>query len=122
MGARKNPVTASLVFLCPALRLAAGYWFRSLLGVPLFIVAALIAASLKTANVWQKFVVLRLERQGLGPFLKGHRDCRSSICAIAHTGPKRSWVCGGVQTGRPPTSTTDGLHRQEYAMGIAKTT
>ena len=38
----------------------AGYRSYPYLGVPLFVLAALVAASLKMANVWQKFVILRM--------------------------------------------------------------
>ncbi len=68
-----NPITAFLVFVCVAAGLAVGYLVNPLLGLPFFLAAALIAASLKMANVWQKFVVLRMGKlqsvKGAGMFL-----------------------------------------------------
>jgi regulator of protease activity HflC (stomatin/prohibitin superfamily) len=54
-----NPITLFLTVLF----LAAGIWLGLVsgpsLGVPLVIIALVIAASLKMANTWEKFVVLR---------------------------------------------------------------
>lgn len=73
MKATMNPVTAFLVFVFLATGLAIGYLVNPLLGLPFFIAAALVSASLKMANVWQKFVVLRMGRlqsvKGAGMFL-----------------------------------------------------
>ena len=55
-----NPVTSFLVFAFAIAGLAAGYFVNPYVAVALFAVAAVIAASLKMANVWQKFVILRL--------------------------------------------------------------
>jgi regulator of protease activity HflC (stomatin/prohibitin superfamily) len=56
-----NPVTSFLVFVLVAAGLAAGYVEHQLyLGIALIAAAALVAASLKMANVWQKFVILRM--------------------------------------------------------------
>jgi regulator of protease activity HflC (stomatin/prohibitin superfamily) len=55
-----NPVTSFLVFACLAAGLAAGYLVSPYLAFPLLAAAALIAMSLKMANVWQKFVILRM--------------------------------------------------------------
>jgi len=67
-----NPVTAFLVFVLMIGAFAAGYRGSIYLGVALFAVAALIAASLKMANVWQKFVILRMGKlqsvKGAGMF------------------------------------------------------
>ncbi|MEP6740643.1 MAG: slipin family protein [Caldimonas sp.] len=68
-----NPVTSFLVFVCVAAGLAMGYLVNPLLGLPFFLAAALISASLKMANVWQKFVVLRMGKlqsvKGAGMFV-----------------------------------------------------
>ncbi len=55
-----NPVTSFLVFAFLVAGLAAGYLVNPYLGFALLCVAALIAMSLKMANVWQKFVILRM--------------------------------------------------------------
>ncbi len=67
-----NPVTAFLVFVCIVAGLAAGHWANLYLASVFFVVAAIIAASLKMANVWQKFVILRMGKlqsvKGAGMF------------------------------------------------------
>jgi regulator of protease activity HflC (stomatin/prohibitin superfamily) len=55
-----NPVTSFLVFVLALGGLAAGYRGYPYVGVPLLALAVLVAASLKMANVWQKFVILRM--------------------------------------------------------------
>jgi regulator of protease activity HflC (stomatin/prohibitin superfamily) len=55
-----NPVTSFLVFACMVAGFAVGYFVHPYLGVACFVVAAGIAMSLKMANVWQKFVILRM--------------------------------------------------------------
>jgi regulator of protease activity HflC (stomatin/prohibitin superfamily) len=55
-----NPVTSFLVFAFVAAGFAAGYFVNLYVAVALFACAVLIASSLKMANVWQKFVILRL--------------------------------------------------------------
>jgi regulator of protease activity HflC (stomatin/prohibitin superfamily) len=50
------------VFAFVAAALAAGYLAHAYVAIALFAVAILIASSLKMANVWQKFVILRLGR------------------------------------------------------------
>jgi regulator of protease activity HflC (stomatin/prohibitin superfamily) len=55
-----NAVTAFLVFIFGAAALGAGYFVSVILGVGLFVVAILIAMSVKMANVWEKFVILRM--------------------------------------------------------------
>ena len=55
-----NPVTSFLVFACMVAGLAIGYFGHPYLGFACFAVAAVIAMSLKMANVWQKFVILRM--------------------------------------------------------------
>lgn len=55
-----NPVTSFLVFAFLVGGMVCAYWFDPFLAIPFFVVAAVIAASLKMANVWQKFVILRM--------------------------------------------------------------
>jgi regulator of protease activity HflC (stomatin/prohibitin superfamily) len=55
-----NSVTAFLVLAFLAAGLAAGYFVNPYLGFAFFASAAVIAMSLKMANVWQKFVILRM--------------------------------------------------------------
>jgi regulator of protease activity HflC (stomatin/prohibitin superfamily) len=55
-----NPITSFLVTACILSGLALGNWVNPYAGVALFVVAVIIALSLKMANVWQKFVILRM--------------------------------------------------------------
>jgi regulator of protease activity HflC (stomatin/prohibitin superfamily) len=55
-----NPITSFLVFVCLAAALAVGYYVDLYAAFVLLAMAALVSASLKMANVWQKFVILRL--------------------------------------------------------------
>jgi len=55
-----NPITTFLAFVFVAGGMAAGYLINPILGFPFFVVAAIIAASLKMANAWEKFVILRM--------------------------------------------------------------
>ena len=55
-----NPLTSFLVFVFIAAALAAGYFVNLYVAIAFFAVAVLIASSLKMANVWQKFVILRI--------------------------------------------------------------
>jgi hypothetical protein len=55
-----NPVTSFLVFACLVGAFASGYLVNPYLGLVFLAAAAAIAMSLKMANVWQKFVVLRM--------------------------------------------------------------
>jgi regulator of protease activity HflC (stomatin/prohibitin superfamily) len=55
-----NSVTSFLVFACLIAGLAAGYRVNPYLAFPFLAAAALIGMSLKMANVWQKFVILRM--------------------------------------------------------------
>ncbi|TIP36162.1 MAG: slipin family protein, partial [Mesorhizobium sp.] len=54
-----NPITlfltAVLALIGAGIGVLAGPWA----GAPFFVIAALVAASLKMANTWQRFVVLR---------------------------------------------------------------
>jgi regulator of protease activity HflC (stomatin/prohibitin superfamily) len=67
-----NPITAFLVFVCILAGLAVGYWVNPYLALVFFGAAAIIATSLKMANVWQKFVILRMGKlqsvKGAGMF------------------------------------------------------
>jgi hypothetical protein len=55
-----NPITAFLVFVFAIAAAGSGYLDHLYLGAALFAVAVIIGASLKMANVWQKFVILRM--------------------------------------------------------------
>jgi len=68
-----NPVTAFLVFAFLIAGVATGYFVNPYLGFAFFAGAAVIAMSLKMANVWQKFVILRMGKlqsvKGAGLFV-----------------------------------------------------
>lgn len=68
-----NPVTSFLVGTCIVLGAAAFHFASPLLAIPFVLGAALIAVSLKMANTWQKFVILRLGKlqsvKGAGLFV-----------------------------------------------------
>jgi len=55
-----TPVTSALVFICIVAAFAVGYFINPYLGFALFAAGVLIGMSLKMANVWQKFVILRM--------------------------------------------------------------
>ena len=55
-----NPVTSFLVFICIVAAFAVGYFVNPRLAFVFLAAAVLIAMSLKMANVWQKFVILRM--------------------------------------------------------------
>ena len=55
-----NPITAFLVFVFLVAAAGMGYFVNPYLGAAFFVVAVLVGASLKMANVWQKFVILRM--------------------------------------------------------------
>ena len=55
-----NPITSFLVFVFSLAGLAISLWVNPYLGLPFFAAAAIIALSLKMANAWQKFVILRM--------------------------------------------------------------
>ncbi len=57
-----NPIASFLVALCVFAGIASGYWLSPFAPLPFFLLAAVIALSLKMANAWEKFVVLRLGR------------------------------------------------------------
>ncbi|MEO8387953.1 slipin family protein [Polaromonas sp.] len=64
-----NPITLFLTFVFILAGLAVGQWVNLYLALPLFAAAAIVAMSLKMANAWEKFVVLRMGKlQGVkGP-------------------------------------------------------
>ena len=55
-----NPITSFLVFVLILAGLAVGRWVSLYPAFVLFGAAAIVALSLKMANVWQKFVILRM--------------------------------------------------------------
>ena len=55
-----NPITGFLAFAFAAAGAAAGYWVNPYLAFVSFGAAAVIALSLKMANAWEKFVILRM--------------------------------------------------------------
>jgi regulator of protease activity HflC (stomatin/prohibitin superfamily) len=60
-----NPITSFVTFLFILAGLAAGYWVSELLAVAFFAAAVVASLSLKMANVWQKFVILRVKGAGV---------------------------------------------------------
>jgi regulator of protease activity HflC (stomatin/prohibitin superfamily) len=66
-----NPITSFLVLVFALAGLATGFWVSLYLGGLFLLCAVVIAMSLKVANVWEKFVVLRMGKlQGVkGPGL-----------------------------------------------------
>src|ERR1700720_2437223 len=66
-----NPITVFLVIACALVGLALGKTVDFFLAPPFLVAAIIIALSLKMANTWQKFVVLRAGKlQGVkGPGL-----------------------------------------------------
>jgi regulator of protease activity HflC (stomatin/prohibitin superfamily) len=55
-----NAITSFLVFVLVAAGLLVGYRENLYLGVALLLLAAIVAASIRMANVWEKFVILRM--------------------------------------------------------------
>src|SRR5277367_2600330 len=68
-----NPITAFLVFVCILAGMGMAYFTHIYLAAAFVVVAILIALSVKMANVWEKFVILRLGKlqsvKGAGLFL-----------------------------------------------------
>jgi len=68
-----NPITVvlSAVFLLAGV--SAGGLLNIYLGVPFFVIAIIVAMSVKVANVWEKFVILRVGKlqsvKGAGFFM-----------------------------------------------------
>jgi regulator of protease activity HflC (stomatin/prohibitin superfamily) len=67
-----NPITAFLVFACILAGVATGYWVNPYAALVFLVAAAIIALSLKMANAWEKFVILRMGKlqsvKGAGMF------------------------------------------------------
>jgi len=55
-----NSITSFLVALCVLAGMASGYWLSPFAPVPFLLLAAVVSMSLKMANVWEKFVILRM--------------------------------------------------------------
>jgi regulator of protease activity HflC (stomatin/prohibitin superfamily) len=68
-----NPITSFLVLIFVVAGMASSYLMNVYVGFLFFVVAALIAASLKMANAWEKFVILRMGKlqsvKGAGLFV-----------------------------------------------------
>src|SRR5271155_3723787 len=68
-----NPITSFLVFVLVVAGFGIGYRVNLYVGGALLILAALVFASLKMANVWEKFVILRMGKlhsvRGAGLFV-----------------------------------------------------
>jgi len=68
-----NPITLFLSVVFILAGVAAGQWISLYLASPLIIVGILVALSVKVANVWEKFVILRLGKlqsvKGAGFFM-----------------------------------------------------
>jgi regulator of protease activity HflC (stomatin/prohibitin superfamily) len=55
-----NPIASFLVALCILAGVASGAWLNPFASAPFLLSAAIVGMSLKMANVWEKFVVLRM--------------------------------------------------------------
>jgi len=55
-----NPVTSFLVLVSLGVGAALAYWFNPFLGFPFIALAVILALSIKMANTWEKFVILRM--------------------------------------------------------------
>jgi regulator of protease activity HflC (stomatin/prohibitin superfamily) len=79
-----NPITMFLVIICALAGALAARTIGTFAGAPFIILAVLIAASLKMANVWQRFVVLRAGKlQGIkGPGLFFILPILDSVVAV----------------------------------------
>ena len=68
-----NPIASCLVALCILAGVASGVWLNPFASAPFFLLAGVVGMSLKMANVWEKFVVLRMGKlqgvKGAGLFL-----------------------------------------------------
>jgi regulator of protease activity HflC (stomatin/prohibitin superfamily) len=68
-----NPITSFLVFVCILAGMAIDYWVNPYLALVFFAAAIIITLSLKMANAWQKFVILRMGKlqsvKGPGMFI-----------------------------------------------------
>src|SRR5271165_3145801 len=68
-----NPITLVLTVVVALTAFAVGQWVNLYLAPPIFLVAILIALSVKVANAWEKFVILRVGKlqsvKGAGFFM-----------------------------------------------------
>jgi regulator of protease activity HflC (stomatin/prohibitin superfamily) len=68
-----NPITSFLVAISLGVGAFLANWIHPVLGLPFLVLAAILALSLKLANTWQKFVILRLGKlrgvRGAGLFV-----------------------------------------------------
>jgi len=68
-----NPITAFLVFVCIIASVGTAYWGNLYLAMVFAAAAVVIALSLKMANVWERFVILRMGKlqsvKGAGVFV-----------------------------------------------------
>lgn len=68
-----NPITLFLAAVVALTAFAVGQWVNLYLAPPIFVVAILIALSVKVANAWEKFVILRVGKlqsvKGAGFFM-----------------------------------------------------
>src|SRR5271163_3311553 len=68
-----NPITVLLSTIFMLAAIAAGGLINIYVAIPLFVIAVLISLSVKVANVWQKFVILRVGKlqsvKGAGFFM-----------------------------------------------------
>ena len=68
-----NPVTAFLVLACVAASAGTTYKSNLYLGLVFFAAVVVIAVSIKMANVWEQFVILRMGKvqsvKGAGIFV-----------------------------------------------------
>ena len=54
-----NPITSFVAFVCVAAGFGLGVLVSPFLGAPFIVLAVLVVLSLKMANAWEKFVILR---------------------------------------------------------------
>jgi regulator of protease activity HflC (stomatin/prohibitin superfamily) len=68
-----NPITSTVVFVLAIATVASFQWVSPYLAAPLFVAAVIAAMSLKMANAWEKFVILRMGKlqsvKGAGLFM-----------------------------------------------------
>lgn len=68
-----NPVTLFLALVCVVVGVGFGWWSNPYVGAPFILLALVILMSVKMANTWEKFVVLRAGKlqgvKGAGLFL-----------------------------------------------------
>lgn len=68
-----NPITSTVVFVLAIAGVASFQWVSPYLAAPFFIAAVIAAMSLKMANAWEKFVILRMGKlqsvKGAGLFM-----------------------------------------------------